>query len=269
MRTTISAEAVSDRPAARINPVSSVLIMLKKMHADGQSSPQAGEQIGRLELAARRHVTGYCRNLSITKIWKRRCNCMRRRSLVVLTVHSLCCGTPSIVGRWRSVTTTRGGIGAVYDFQANGKAAYSSAAIVETDFRLSGNQLTLGEVPVGIGWHPDGRLQFNHGNGELENFTREGKPVDAERPLLGEWTGNRMMEGRRIPVTMQFQAGDRALLVIYLRTVLGRYQPGTAPNGKWTVTLPPLPARVVDLDTSSGQLTITASGGDPYQFSRF
>ncbi len=189
---------------------------------------------------------------------------MKRRQFLALPIPMLLVGASPIVGRWRSVTTTKGGIGAVYDFKANGSVAYSSAALVESEFSLDGQVLTLGGQRVGIGWHPDGRLQLNFGQDVVEDYSRKGAVVDAANPLLGEWEGSRNMAGRKIPVSMKFAAGNRALMVLFLKTVVGRYQGGAGP---WTLTLPSLPPRQV-VASAGGTLTITASGGDPHEFSR-
>jgi hypothetical protein len=189
---------------------------------------------------------------------------MHRRNFIALTLPACLPAAASLNGRWRSVTTSRGGIGAVY-FQPNGAARYSSAAIVAIGYQPDGNQIILGGQPVGVGWHPDGRLQFNFGGNQVEDYVRQGKLVDPERPLLGEWKGLRTMQGRQLPVTLQFHANGQALMVIFLKTLAGRYT--TAPGGEWTLALPSLPPRTIT--EASGQLTITAAGGDPHQFARF
>lgn len=189
---------------------------------------------------------------------------MNRRSLLALALPSFALGATPLTGRWRSVKTTGGGIGAVYDFSPNGSATYSSAAIVEMVYQQEGNQITLGGQPIGIGWHPDGRLQFNYGNNHVEDYTRQGKVVDAANPLLGEWKGNKVMQGQRVPMLLQFRGGNAALLMILFKTQSGHYH---ASAGSWTLTLPSLPARTIT--ENDGRLTITAAGGDPHQFTRF
>ena len=190
---------------------------------------------------------------------------MDRRTLLLLTLPFLLRGAGPITGRWRSVETTKGGIGAVYDFRPDGTASYSSAALVEMDYRLVGNLLTLGEQRAGIGWHPDGRLQLNYGGDQVEDFVRQGKG-EAPESLLGEWRGNRVMGGRKVPVTLQFRADGRALLVIELSTQLGRYA-GTE-NG-WVLTLPALPRRKVNQDVGAEKIGIQVEGGDRHEFERF
>lgn len=193
---------------------------------------------------------------------------MNRRHLLILAWTLALSGAAPVTGRWRSVATTKGGIGAVYEFHATGSVTYSSAAIVEMDYQQDANTLTLGGQAIGMGWHKDGRLQLNYGNNELEDFSRQGKSPDAANPLLGEWKGSRMMEGRRIPVSLQFHAGNKALLVLYLKDTIGRYK-AAEKNGEFRLVLPPLPARKITHDSAAGQLTITVDGGDPHQFARF
>jgi hypothetical protein len=190
---------------------------------------------------------------------------MVRRKLLALALPAILPGATPLLGRWRSATTTRGGIGAVYDFKPTGIATYSSVAIVDSEYRQDGGQLWLSGQTIGVGWHPDGRLQFNHGGNQVEDFIRQGKVVDTGHPLRGEWKGTRMMAGRPLPVTLQFHANGQALSVIYLKTQPGRYQP--AAEGRWTLTIPPLPARTVSEGVD--ELTITAVGGDPHRFLRF
>jgi hypothetical protein len=191
---------------------------------------------------------------------------MRRRQLVFLAFSPLLRAEASVVGRWRSMTTTRGGIGAVYEFLPNGRVTYSSATLVDTDFRQDGNQLTLAGQQIGFGWHPDGRLQLNFGNGLLEDYTRRGKTIDQGNPLLGEFRGRRLMGELTVPVTLQFRESNRATVVVFLKTVIGRYQ---GVEGAWAMTIPSMPARRVSHDQASGYLTITAVGGDPHSFTPF
>lgn len=194
---------------------------------------------------------------------------MRRRTVLALGIPALLSGAPSILGRWRSVTTTKGGIGAVYDFRSNGAAHYSSVALVDMDYRLNATVLTLGGQSIGIGWHQDGRLQFNFGNDVVEDFTRQGQPPSAQEPLLGEWSGTRMMQNHAIPVTMQFHSGGRSLMVLFLKTHAGRYKPTPSQQDAWTATIPSLPSRGIRLLPASNQLEITVQGGDPHLFARY
>jgi hypothetical protein len=191
----------------------------------------------------------------------------RRTFLTSLLLPALSRGSvpPTVAGRWRSVTTTKGGIGAVYDFRPNGTGSYSSAALVDLPYQLTGDQLTLGPDAIGIGWHKDGRLQFNYGKGRLEDFARLGKTVDPAKPLLGDWSRSQIMAGRSVPVILQFREGGSALYAVLIKTQAGRL----AGSGPWTMTLANLPEREIAHDAGSGQLTITVKQGDPHRFERF
>lgn len=188
---------------------------------------------------------------------------MTRRSLLLAAAPALLPGATALTGRWRSVTTTKGGIGAVYDFQAGGRATYSSCALVEMPYQLEGDQLNIGGQPVGVGWHPDGRLQLNFGQNHLEDYTRRGEASSANR-LQGEWKGSRVMNGQRVPVTLQFRPGGQALLVMQLREYQGTYR---ATADGWTLALASLPARRIS--AADDQLIIQVVNGDPHPFRRF
>jgi hypothetical protein len=47
-----------------------------------------------------------------------------------------------LVGRWRSVETSKGGIDAMYDFLDDGTARFSNGTIVPMQYRLNGDRLT-------------------------------------------------------------------------------------------------------------------------------
>jgi hypothetical protein len=49
----------------------------------------------------------------------------------------------NLAGRWRSVETSKGGIGAVYQFHADGTIDFSPGAIVDMPYRVEGDQLIL------------------------------------------------------------------------------------------------------------------------------
>ena len=56
---------------------------------------------------------------------------------------------PSLIGRWRSVETSKGGIGAVYHFHADGTVDFSPGAIVDMPYRVEGDQVIFPpELPM-------------------------------------------------------------------------------------------------------------------------
>jgi len=191
---------------------------------------------------------------------------MNRRSLLLLAAPALLRGADAIVGRWRSVTTTKGGIGAVYEFGVNGRTKYSSAALLDMEYQVEGPYLKLAGQTIGMGWHPDGRLQLNYGKDQVEDYSRRGKAMDTARHLLGEWTGTRVMAGRALPAAYLFGEGNKALHVLLLKTLGGQWK---AAGQGWSLTVDALPPRTIAHDAATGRLTITVAGGDPHEFSRF
>ena len=82
----------------------------------------------------------------------------------------------SIVGRWRSLETSKGGIGAVYDFRSDGSVDFSYGAIVEMQWRVENNQLILPPGTVGgdeqkytLQWFSDNKLGLKTGAGVTDS----------------------------------------------------------------------------------------------------
>src|SRR5436305_11106754 len=48
-----------------------------------------------------------------------------------------------LVGRWRSLETSQGGIGALLEFHADGSVDFSPGAVVGARYRIEGNRLIL------------------------------------------------------------------------------------------------------------------------------
>jgi hypothetical protein len=145
-----------------------------------------------------------------------------------------------VVGRWRSVETSQGGIGAIYEFRADGTATFSPGAIVPMDYRVEGNQLVLPpatkngpEMKAGFAFVGTGRMQLTNA-GATEEYSRQGATPDPRNPLLGEWLTYREMEGHRVPARMFFYHGGKALLLIAFSTQTGRF---TAKDGRLEVTI--------------------------------
>lgn len=191
---------------------------------------------------------------------------MTRRNLLLIALPAIGADGLPFAGRWRSVTTTQGGIGAVYEFAGNGAASYSSCAIGELGYRQEGSQLSIDGKAVGMGWHPDGRLQLNYGQNMLEDFTRFGDVVDSANPLLGEWRGSRVMAGKRLPTIYQFQKDGRIQFVVKIRSYQGRC---VSSGAGWRLALPSLPVRSIRHEAASDQLVIQVAGGDAHPFRRF
>src|SRR3977135_1474951 len=72
---------------------------------------------------------------------------MRTPLLILLTLSMAIAQPPSpnsgasLIGRWRSIETSKGGIGAMYQFRADGTFDFSPGAIVDMPYRMEGDQL--------------------------------------------------------------------------------------------------------------------------------
>ncbi len=121
----------------------------------------------------------------------------------------------SIVGRWRSLETSRGGLGAVYEFRSDGTVDFSYAAVVESPWRIENNQLVLPPATVDgdeqkstLQWLSDSKLRLKTDASVIE-LTRVGDRPHADNPLVGEWMEHRACSRPYVGSS----------LVVWLRTV--------------------------------------------------
>lgn len=134
----------------------------------------------------------------------------------------------NLIGRWRSVETSQGGIGAVYQFNTDGTIDFSPGAIVDMPYRVEGDQLILPpdtttgpEMKTTLTWPSNDVLRMST-LGQSETYQRQGKADPRDR-LLGEWLTSREMDGQKMPTEIFFYPAGKSLLVIRFTTQKGRY----------------------------------------------
>jgi hypothetical protein len=177
----------------------------------------------------------------------------------------------SLAGRWRSVETSKGGIGAVYQFHANGTIDFSPGAIVDMPYRVEGDQLIL---PPGITNGPEikstvtlaGDAMQLSLEGHVAEYHRKGAVQDPRDPLLGEWLGSREMDGRQMIEQMFFYPGGKSLLVILFTTQRGSY---STTSGRLVATFGGRVGLDGAFDISDGVLSIHRSGGRVTKLARY
>ena len=178
----------------------------------------------------------------------------------------------SLVGRWRSIETSKGGIGAMYQFHADGTVDFSPGAVVEMPYRVEGDQLifppatTTGpEQKSAIAFVGDHQLRVTAGGG-TEEYRRQGAVQDPANRLLGEWLTSRDMDGQRVSVRMFFYPTGKSLLLIAFLTQTGRY---SVSNGRLVATFGGQPGLDGSFDVADGVLSINRSGGRVTKLARY
>lgn len=160
---------------------------------------------------------------------------MRAPLLILLATLPLAGAQPTgsnpaaaLIGRWRSLETSQGGIGAVYQFNFDGSIDFSPGAIIDMPYRVEGDQLILPSATIGgpeikstLTWPTNSMLRMS-AQGQTEEYRRQGEADPRDR-LLGEWLTSREMNGRRMPVQMFFYPAGKSLLVIRFTNQHGRY----------------------------------------------
>jgi len=176
-----------------------------------------------------------------------------------------------LIGRWRSVETSKGGIGAIYQFNADGTLAFSPGAIVDMLYRVEGDQLILPpatttgpEMKSTLAWPTNDVLRIST-QGQSEDYKRQGAADPRDR-LLGEWLTWREMDGQKMPTQMFFYPGGNSLLVIRFTTQQGRY---SVTNGRLVGEFGGRVGLDGTFDLADGVLSIHRSGGRVTKLARY
>ncbi len=177
----------------------------------------------------------------------------------------------NLVGRWRSVETSKGGLGAIYQFNADGTFESSPGAIVDMTYRVEGDQLILPPATT-TGPETKSTLAFPANNvlrmstqGQSEEYQRQGAADPRDR-LLGEWLTSREMDGHRMPTEMFFYPGGKSLLVIRFTVEKGRY---SVTNGRLVGEIGGRVGLDGPFDFTDGILSIHRSGGRITKWARY
>jgi len=130
-----------------------------------------------------------------------------RVRLLILTALSLTSGmsqedSRKLLGKWRSVETSKGGIGAILNFRTNSVFDYSPGAVISGRYSVEASRV--------VTTHDNGdpettmtiesltaetlRLGAPEGEGSL-NLKRVGRPEDPNNLLVGSWVTVATMTG--------------------------------------------------------------------------
>ena len=203
---------------------------------------------------------------------------MRTPLLILLATLPLASAQPTganpgaaLIGRWRSVETSKGGIGAVYQFQADGTIDFSPSAIVDMPYRVDGDHLILPlatttrqEIVSTLAWPSNDVLRMSV-QGQTEEYRRQGAADPRDR-LLGEWLGSRESGGHRVAVQMFFYPEGKTLLVIRFTTRRGRY---SVTNGRLVADFDGQVELDGSFEVNDGVLSIHRSAGRVTRLSRY
>jgi hypothetical protein len=151
-------------------------------------------------------------------------------TLVATLLHGADEPAERLLGRWRSLETSRGGIGAMLTLRRGGLVEYSIGAVVEAPYRVEGKQLVLPPGTEGgheqrqtIMWLKGDKLRLASDGGSWLELSRIGPLADASDPLIGEWRGVQDMEGHKVDVLYFFYPKGRGLLLMPFVTQQGSY----------------------------------------------
>jgi hypothetical protein len=198
--------------------------------------------------------------------------------LAWMSFDSGCCASAqqtssaSIVGRWRSMETSKGGIGYMFEFRSDGTVDFSPAAVVETQWRIENNQLILPPGTVGgaeqkfnLKWLGDNKLSLTTG-ADVTELARIGDLANPGNPIVGEWIESREMAGRNLEAHWLFYLDGKILFLM----------PFVTQHGSYTISGSALHLKVPGLgpefrfELTDGVLTFSApEGGDAVRYAHY
>jgi hypothetical protein len=173
-----------------------------------------------------------------------------------------------LLGRWRSTQTSKGGLGSILFFRADGTFDFSPGAVVEMPYRIASNEIVFPPATTD-GSEQRMKLQFT-GQNQLsllgEQLTRKGTAPDPKVPILGEWEGRRDMDGHQVEVHYIFYPNGKCLLLIpFVKRTL-KY---TVEGQNIRMELPNQEPLFGKFQIKDGVLTIPGSGGHGNEYSRY
>ena len=135
-----------------------------------------------------------------------------------------------LVGRWRSLETPKDDVGGVFQFYPSGVLDYSPAMVVELPYRVEGDTLLLPGQTRGdpeqkqtILWVDDDQLRLSAPGTQTLQLVRRSPRPDAQRSIVGEWSGSRELGGKLVDASYVFSPKGRVLLIMPFLTSHGRY----------------------------------------------
>ena len=180
-----------------------------------------------------------------------------------------------LLGRWRSLETSRGGLGTMLEFRQEGVVEYSFGAIVETPYRIEGNQLVLPpgtdngpEQRQTITWLGDNKLRLRSADEPEpgDELARKSPRKTSLKLIVGEWGGKRDMGGHEVDVLYFFYADGRCLLLIPFLTQKGSY---STSSGRIHLDWPGCPSPEATFKVENEILIFTPVGSRQARYARY
>ena len=138
--------------------------------------------------------------------------------------------TSGLIGRWDSVTRSRGGIGQIIEFQADGSIVLWAAAMVEATYRLEGARLIesytdggtggRGTIEAEVRFEGSEVIQKDPISGEEVRMARQGPAGPQGAPIVGVWS---FPHETGVTAFMMFTPDGRMIFRLPMRSERGRW----------------------------------------------
>jgi hypothetical protein len=136
----------------------------------------------------------------------------------------------SIVGKWESVTRSRGGIGSTLDFHSDGTVSLTPGAMLDLNYRLDGTRLVMSFTDPGSGEVSENTVDVHiSGDSMMQSDPESGQEIRLVRaqaartdtlPIVGTWSFTHQTGGTAFQI---FTADGNMHLRVPARTDRGTY----------------------------------------------
>ena len=178
-----------------------------------------------------------------------------------------------LLGRWRSLDTSRGGIGSMMSFRKGGVVEYSVGAVVESPYRVERKELVLPSGTEGgpekrqtITWLNGNKLRLASGGVSGLELARVGSRSSAPEALVGEWRGKQEMGGQKVDILYFFYPKGQALLLMPFAVQQGSY---STTKARIQLRWPNCPMPDAAFEVHDDVLILTPSNSKPARYARY
>ena len=116
------------------------------------------------------------------------------------------------------------------EFHPDGTVDFSPGAVVESGYRIEGNQLILPSETKGgpeqkstFEFVGEDKLRLSKAGGLAGELTRRGPVTDPFNPIIGEWNGRQDINGHQVELRWLFYPNRKTLLLIPFNVEHGHF----------------------------------------------
>lgn len=183
-------------------------------------------------------------------------------------------GANQLLGRWRAVEISPNGRTAFFEFQPGNRLEYVSGRALDGHYRVIDRKTIAVSTPdhaeeqEEMTWSGTGKVTIeDKAIDQSVSLTRVGKMPDADHPIVGDWSADRVVEGNKVEAFYIFYPDNRNLWILKVQSLQGTY---TVSGDTIKLEVPEHPETEGPFATDGDTLSLPNPGGSgSSRFSRY